>query len=43
MSRIPSKDTLPELLIRKALWHMGYCYRLHYKKLPGKPDRYSHY
>ena len=38
MSRIPSKNTKPELKIRKALWHMGYRYRLHYKKLPGKPD-----
>jgi len=38
MSRIRSKNTLPELLIRKALWRMGYRYRLHYKKLPGKPD-----
>jgi DNA mismatch endonuclease (patch repair protein) len=38
MSKIRSKDTLPELLIRKALWHMGYRYRLHYKKLPSKPD-----
>jgi DNA mismatch endonuclease (patch repair protein) len=38
MSKIRSKDTLPELLIRKALWRMGYRYRLHCKKLPGKPD-----
>jgi len=38
MSKIRSKDTLPELLIRKALWRMGYRYRLHYKKLPSKPD-----
>ena len=38
MSKIRSKDTLPELLIRKALWRMGYRYRLHYKELPGKPD-----
>jgi DNA mismatch endonuclease (patch repair protein) len=38
MSKIRSKDTLPEILIRKALWRMGYRYRLYYKLLPGKPD-----
>jgi DNA mismatch endonuclease (patch repair protein) len=38
MSKIRSKNTLPEILIRKALWRMGYRYRLHYKLLPGKPD-----
>ena len=38
MGKIKSKNTLPELLIRKALWRLGYRYRLHYKKLPGKPD-----
>jgi len=38
MSKIRSKNTLPEIRIRKALWQMGYRYRLHYKLLPGKPD-----
>jgi DNA mismatch endonuclease (patch repair protein) len=38
MSKIRSKNTLPEILIRKTLWRMGYRYRLHYKLLPGKPD-----
>jgi DNA mismatch endonuclease (patch repair protein) len=38
MSKIRSKNTLPEITIRKALWRMGYRYRLHYKQLPGKPD-----
>jgi DNA mismatch endonuclease (patch repair protein) len=38
MSKIRSKDTLPEIRIRKALWRMGCRYRLHYKLLPGKPD-----
>jgi len=38
MSKIRSNDTLPEMRVRKALWHMGYRYRLHYKLLPGKPD-----
>lgn len=38
MSKIKSKDTLPEIRIRKALWKMGHRYRLHSKHLPGKPD-----
>ena len=38
MSNIRSKNTKPELLVRKALWKMGYRYRIHYKELPGKPD-----
>jgi DNA mismatch endonuclease (patch repair protein) len=38
MSKIKSKDTLPEIRLRKALWRIGYRYRLHYKSLPGKPD-----
>jgi DNA mismatch endonuclease (patch repair protein) len=38
MSKIRSKDTKPEILVRKALWRMGYRYRLYYKLLPGKPD-----
>jgi DNA mismatch endonuclease (patch repair protein) len=38
MSKIRSKNTLPEILVRKALWKIGYRYRLHYKLLPGKPD-----
>ena len=38
MSSIPSKDTKPELLLRKALWHMNLRYRVNYKKLQGKPD-----
>ena len=38
MSAIKSKDTEPELLLRKALWHRGLRYRVNYKKLPGKPD-----
>lgn len=32
------KDTKPELLLRKALWHRGFRYRLHTPNLPGKPD-----
>ena len=38
MSKIRSKDTLPEIRLRKALWRLGYRYRLYYKTLPGKPD-----
>jgi DNA mismatch endonuclease (patch repair protein) len=38
MSQIHSKDTKPELIVRKWLWHHGYRYRLHGKDLPGKPD-----
>ena len=38
MSAIPSKDTKPELLLRKALWSENLRYRVNYTKLPGKPD-----
>jgi len=38
MSRIRSKDTKPELLVRRFLHKNGFRYRLHVKDLPGKPD-----
>lgn len=38
MANIRDRDTKPEILIRKTLHHMGFRYRLHDKKLPGKPD-----
>lgn len=38
MSRIPGKDTLPELRVRRMLHCLGYRYRLHVAALPGKPD-----
>ena len=38
MSRIRGKDTKPEMLVRKFLFANGFRYRLHDKKLPGKPD-----
>jgi len=38
MASIKSKNTSPEMMIRKGLHHLGYRYRLHNKKLPGKPD-----
>ncbi len=38
MSRIHSKDTKPELKVRRWLWRHGYRYRLNVKGVPGKPD-----
>jgi DNA mismatch endonuclease, patch repair protein len=38
MSRIRSKDTKPEILVRKFLHSKGFRFRLHAKNLPGKPD-----
>ena len=38
MSHIHSRDTKPELLVRKWLWQHGYRYRLNVKGVPGKPD-----
>lgn len=39
MSSIKDRDTKPELMIRKALWDEGLKgYRLHWKKVPGRPD-----
>lgn len=38
MSRIKSKNTKPEILVRKFLFSKGFRYRLHVKNLPGKPD-----
>lgn len=38
MQHIRSKDTSIEITLRKALWKEGIRYRIHYKKLPGKPD-----
>lgn len=38
MSRVRSKDTKPELLVRSLLHRLGYRFRLHQKKLPGTPD-----
>lgn len=38
MSAVKSRDTRPELKLRKALWQEGLRYRVNYKKLPGKPD-----
>ncbi len=38
MARVGSKDTKPELMIRRGLHALGFRYRLHVKTLPGKPD-----
>jgi DNA mismatch endonuclease (patch repair protein) len=38
MRKIRSTNTKPELLIRKLIFSKGYRYRIHWKKLPGKPD-----
>jgi DNA mismatch endonuclease Vsr len=38
MSRIKSVDTKPEKRLRALLFSLGYRYRLHAKKLPGRPD-----
>ena len=38
MSRIRSRDTKPELIVRKLLHKMGYRFRLHLKDLAGSPD-----
>ena len=38
MSRIRARDTKPELVVRRWLWHQGFRYRLYVKSLPGRPD-----
>ena len=38
MRGIKSKNTWPELTVRRLVYGMGYRYRLHVARLPGKPD-----
>ena len=38
MSKIRSKNTKPELILRKFIFSLGYRYRIHAKELPGSPD-----
>jgi len=38
MSRIKGKDTAPEKIVRSILHRLGYRFRLHKNKLPGRPD-----
>ena len=38
MAAVKSKDTTPELVVRRLVHSMGYRYRLHVRSLPGIPD-----
>src|SRR3989344_3866445 len=38
MSRIRSRDTIPEKIVRSAIRRLGYRIQLHVKDLPGSPD-----
>lgn len=38
MRAVKSKNTKPELVVRRALWKAGLRYRLHDARIPGKPD-----
>jgi len=38
MAAIHSSSTKPELILRHALWRLGFRYRVNDKSLPGKPD-----
>ena len=38
MAAIRSKDTNPEMIVRRGLWKRGFRYRLNHKRLPGHPD-----
>ncbi|MBU3078863.1 very short patch repair endonuclease [Sphingomonas quercus] len=38
MAGFRSKDTKPEMMVRRALHRLGYRFRLHRSDLPGKPD-----
>ena len=38
MAAIHSKNTKPEMIVRKGLWKRGFRYRLNHKRLPGHPD-----
>jgi DNA mismatch endonuclease (patch repair protein) len=38
MQAVKSKNTVPEISVRRAAHRMGYRFRLHRKDLPGKPD-----
>src|SRR5206468_11719963 len=40
MSRIRSRDSVPEKIVRKMVHRMGLRYRLFRDDLPGKPDLY---
>ena len=38
MSRMPSKNTKPEIALRQELHKLGLRYRIHVRKIPGTPD-----
>lgn len=38
MSQVKSRDTTPEIAVRKAAFSLGLRFRLHTSKLPGRPD-----
>jgi len=38
MAAIRSKDTKPEMIVRRGLWVRGFRYRMNHKRLPGHPD-----
>jgi DNA mismatch endonuclease (patch repair protein) len=38
MAAVKSKDTAPELFVRRLVHSLGYRYRLHVRSLPGTPD-----
>ena len=38
MQRIRSKDTQPEMRVRRLVHSLGFRYRLHARELPGRPD-----
>ncbi len=38
MAQVKSKNTKPEMAVRRLLHGLGYRYRLHRRDLPGKPD-----
>ena len=38
MAAIKSKNTKPEMIVRRGLWKRGFRYRLNHKRLPGHPD-----
>ena len=38
MSSVRSKNTKPEMIVRRGLWARGFRYRLNHKRLPGHPD-----
>lgn len=38
MRAVKSKDTKPEMTVRRLIYSLGYRYRLHVRTLPGNPD-----